>query len=1732
MKLLKNLSFFFLLSISFVLSANMPQEDPPTEEPCDKCTQTCNACLQYNVLFGRMINEPELPTGNFSVYTLLPTPTIYTPGKLVFSHPLASKIATYTQNIPSGSDFAAHIQVDQEKVLYLFKTGSAYGYPEGAFASRVKNYAMRLDADKKPTSSTTPAFIKLVNTDSSVVLYSCETKKPINFTTPSGRILTPTSPGVQLDVKYDDADSIRQIYSGTDGLADVVSTGTDSYQIRLYSAQQVTVPVSEKDLYTFTGSPHTVYDVIKPAGTLNNNKVLFNKTVNGKTFPTTFTYNDAIEDWELINGDGADIIETKKVRSKTAGTENYVETKTVRYKNGPIAYQEKSFVEKLPFGKVEVKKEVGESSYGLVTKTHYYTNASQTGSYSKISGVEYPDRWEKFYYDSYGRTIKKVTPFNNNLFSSADSANVEEIQSYASVYSQDQPEVDDLRPRIVEKRINGITVAKTYFAYYRDNSTGEYVEIEEKTHSASANFGAVGNLRTTKRYYNLNSDFASQGRVKTVQFPDGRLDTYTYTYGNFVPAANYGAYSFTEVQTGLASKTRVVHGTVESPAGYSNKTTADEQIWDRYGNLVVSQTFAYIGGNYTRITWTEYRYDLQNREISQCDSNNKLLEKTWSCCALASETSWDGTVITYSYDDLMRKIVERKVGIGNQADIIKTFNYDANNNITSETISGGNLSLSAQKTYDMAKRLVSHIDQSGLTTTYCYDVTSVPGKIDKTILPGGFTRNAEYYASGEQKSVTGTAQIAQYFGYGVNTDGSIWNKNNQASENSVRWEKSTSNMLGQSILAERSGFNGVVSTTNTYNIKGQLVKTTQTGSAPILYEYDALGNVFRQGLDVDNSGTLELAGNDQISENETNLTSTWVSLTQKVYGKSGSNAATVVSVQKRRVSGFSNNLTAESQSTDIYGNTTVQTQTVDRNAKTVTVNQLSPASTVSQQIVTVNGLKVSQRSETNLTTTFGYDGLGRMISITDPRIGKTTVTYHSEAGKKGLKASITDPAGNSTTYDYDTTTGRLLWEKNALNQYTRYAYNDHGQVTNVWGDVQYPIQFGYDQFGQKTTMRTFRENAAWNGMTWPSNVNGDLTTWTYDAASGLVTSKTDAKGKSVNYTYTVDGKLASRTWARGIVTNYTYDSATGKLLKADYSDTTPDITYTYNRFGQIATIQDATGSRTFTYDNTFNQIKETISGIYSKDLNKSYTTTGMKGQIQGFAIGDVQNYTYTYNDYGRISKITTPMGDFNYTRLVNSDLISQMTRPNGVTSSWSYEDKRNLLTQVQNGSVSDFGYTNNAIGNRTAMSRAGSAFAAPDTISYSYNSRSEVIGAVSNQNSAYNYAYSFDPIGNRLTANLAGTSYNYTTNMLNQYTVINSNQPTYDDDGNMLTNGSWTYTWNGENRMIQAVNGNTKLQLVYDYMGRRIEKKVFDGDTVVSHKRFVYDNYKQVEELDALNSNSVLKRYSWQPEAVGLDVPLSMTDVATAKNYAYTLDANKNASDLTDALGNVVAHYEYSPFGTHVATGSYSGNPFRFSSEVFDSETGLIYYNYRCYNPSLGRWINRDPIEEQGGWNLYVMVGNQIINVIDKFGLTCCGNLRLKQGEACCNDKWAYNPSKKCCFKNMLYTRQPMEICYKSVLKCEENIRKMLKDFGLSNMIGDAIKSELKMSVGGYFTGIITASALGASSALAWGPIGALVFGGVSTITSHIEISSTMDLINTYARECKELKERCNSCSL
>jgi len=461
-----------------------------------------------------------------------------------------------------------------------------------------------------------------------------------------------------------------------------------------------------------------------------------------------------------------------------------------------------------------------------------------------------------------------------------------------------------------------------------------------------------------------------------------------------------------------------------------------------------------------------------------------------------------------------------------------------------------------------------------------------------------------------------------------------------------------------------------------------------------------------------------------------------------------------------------------------------------------------------------------------------------------------------------------------------------------------------------------------------------------------------------------------------------------------LVTTYSYDTATGELISVDYSDATPDIAYTFTRTGQPLTITDVVGTHTFTYNAQLQEVSETITGgLYSKVLIRSYTTTGMKGRKLGLAVGGVANYSYGYDVVGRLNQITTPAGDFDYTRLANSDLVSQMTRPNGVTTIWSYEQYRDLITQVQNGAISTYGYVNDAIGRRTSMSRAGSAHPTSDTITYSYNDRSEVTGALSDVDASYSYTYAYDPIGNRISANEAGIPWTYTANQLNQYTAMTEDQvqmvPTYDLDGSMsyrpvdATTG-WTQVWNGENRMVETTKGTDRLEFKYDYMGRRVEKKVYDGQTLTTHLKFVYDDFKLVEELDGLNTDAPLRRYAWQPNEVGLDVVLQMMDVPGNAKSFHLHDANKNVMQDTDINGLVNTSHVYSPFGVAVDN---APNTFSFSSEYFDNETMLLYYNYRYYILYTGKWQSIDRNETKEPIDMYLYISNNPIIYTDYLGM-------------------------------------------------------------------------------------------------------------------------------------------------
>jgi RHS repeat-associated protein len=201
----------------------------------------------------------------------------------------------------------------------------------------------------------------------------------------------------------------------------------------------------------------------------------------------------------------------------------------------------------------------------------------------------------------------------------------------------------------------------------------------------------------------------------------------------------------------------------------------------------------------------------------------------------------------------------------------------------------------------------------------------------------------------------------------------------------------------------------------------------------------------------------------------------------------------------------------------------------------------------------------------------------------------------------------------------------------------------------------------------------------------------------------------------------------------------------------------------------------------------------------------------------------------------------------------------------------------------------------------------------------------------------------------------------------------------------MLTNGVWSYTWNGENRMISAQTTARRVEFAYDYMGRCFERKEYtaaNGSWNLDKTIYiVYDEYKQIAEYV---NGELYQQYAW--DVAGLDTVAFMGK--NNSTYMYWTDGNKNVLKLFDATG-VQASYSYDPFGkVTTAEGLLAvDNPFRFSSEYHNNITSLVEYIYRKYDPVMGRWINRDPIEEQGGLNIYGSTNNSPLSIYDNLGL-------------------------------------------------------------------------------------------------------------------------------------------------
>lgn len=230
---------------------------------------------------------------------------------------------------------------------------------------------------------------------------------------------------------------------------------------------------------------------------------------------------------------------------------------------------------------------------------------------------------------------------------------------------------------------------------------------------------------------------------------------------------------------------------------------------------------------------------------------------------------------------------------------------------------------------------------------------------------------------------------------------------------------------------------------------------------------------------------------------------------------------------------------------------------------------------------------------------------------------------------------------------------------------------------------------------------------------------------------------------------------------------------------------------------------------------------------------------------------------------------------------------------------------------------------------------------------------------------------------------------------------------TYDADGNVLSDSLWNYTWDAEDRLVGMSTTSAattfgapayQLTFKYDYLGRRVEKTVVRNGTTTLDRKYLYQGSLLVAEIDAA-SNQIVQSYTWGPDASGTiggeggigGLLLVTTETTTTlSGYDVSYDGNGNvAALLSTADGSLAATYEYDAYGQMVRRQGVEAdaNPFQFSTKFTDNESGLVYFGRRFYDPSAGRFINRDPAEEAGGLNLFRYVGGDPINAVDPFGL-------------------------------------------------------------------------------------------------------------------------------------------------
>jgi RHS repeat-associated protein len=664
--------------------------------------------------------------------------------------------------------------------------------------------------------------------------------------------------------------------------------------------------------------------------------------------------------------------------------------------------------------------------------------------------------------------------------------------------------------------------------------------------------------------------------------------------------------------------------------------------------------------------------------------------------------------------------------------------------------------------------------------------------------------------------------------------------------------------------------------------------------------------------------------------------------------------------------------------------------------------------------------RISQITDsTAQVTSYSYDAAGEnLLSVTSPD-GTISYTYDigTVAAKKHSLLSVKSDLGYERTFEYDNQ-GRLTKEfSNEQTQSLTYSYDSTGGVTitdskgasqtillddrgnggQIRGVNNQNLIFSYDADGN--LIGATLPNGSKTGYTYDTNGNltqqtnllGQDVKFTYDATFNQLTGFIDPKGNGVNYTYDTKGYLTKITYPdgsseqfsvdalgnitsavnrRGSTIGYTYD-ASGLLTKKQYADGS-SVSYGYDTKGNLTSVTDATGTIAMEYD-VANQLTK-INYPTGRSLTYTYNADGQRTKLVS---QDGYTVNYSYDTVGRLKTLTDGTGQsiisYDYD---SAGRLTKETNGNGTYTTYQY-DLQSQLTQLINYKAdntvnSKFEYAYDNLGRRTSMTTLEGIF------QYGYDATGQLTSVVTPTNRTINYQY--DAAGNRIGVTDNGTTTNYNTNNLNQYTNVGNALYTYDKDGNLIskTQGGQTstYTYDVENRLTKVVTPQGTWEYQYDGLGNRVA-------TVLNGQRTEYllDPFGLGDVVGEYNGSTLVANYT---HGLGL-----VSRVSGSNSNYYDADAIGSTVGLTATDGSYVNRYSYLPFGEDLTKVEGVANSFEYVGQwgVMDEGNGLDFMRARFYDSSLGRFTAVDPLGVNAGdANFYRYVFNDPIQNNDPSG--------------------------------------------------------------------------------------------------------------------------------------------------